>query len=307
MSFDDEFDRLRRIRPNLEIRSRIIQLTRSFFLEQGFLEVDTPIRVPAVAPEQFITPIPSEDWFLSTSPELHMKRLLACGYDKLFQISRCFRRGEVGRLHNPEFTMLEWYRRDAGYEETVEETEGLFLSLSDRLGSGQRIRYQGIDIDLHTPWPRITVSDAFIHAAQWDPVAKPDEERFDLDLVTKVMPGFDSEMPTVLTGYPAAMASLARLNADDKRIAERAEVFIAGLELANAYSELNDAHEQRRRFESEAEVIRRAGGKANLSETFLEAVSHLPPCGGIALGIDRLVMLFCDTRSIQDVIPFPHE
>jgi len=207
-------------------------------------------------------------------------------------------------LHNPEFTMLEWYRRNAGYEETVEDTEGLLLSLSDRLGSGQRIRYQGIDIDLHTPWPRITVSDAFIHAAQWDPVAKPDEERFDLDLVTKVMPGFDSERPTVLTGYPAAMASLARLNAGDKRIAERAEVFLRRPRAGYAYSELNDAHEQRRRFESEASSSDGPGAR----QTYLKGSSE--PCricrlaAGLAAGIDRLVMaLCCDASSIQDVIP----
>jgi len=307
VSFDDEFERLSRIKPNLERRSVIINLVRSFFLDRGFLEVETPVRVPSVAPEQFITPLASEDWFLTTSPELYMKRLLACGYDKLFQIGRCFRRGEIGRLHNPEFTLLEWYRREAGYEETIDDTEGLIASIARSLGLGTIMSYLGRDIDLNLPWPRATVSEAFKQAAGWDPVAEPDGEKFDLDLVSKVIPSFDVSRPMVLTGYPAPMASLARLNARDPRVAERAEVFIAGLELANAYSELNDPQEQRRRFEEEAALIRGAGGKAILSEKFLEAVAHMPPCGGIALGVDRLVMLFCNAVSIQDVLAFPHD
>ncbi len=307
MSFDEEFERLSRIKPNLERRAVIINLVRSFFVDQGFLEVETPVRVPSVAPEQFITPLASEGWFLSTSPELYMKRLLACGYDKLFQMSRCFRRGEIGRLHNPEFTLLEWYRRDAGYEETIEDTERLTTSLASGLGLGTTISYLGRDIDFHLPWPRITVSEAFKRAAGWDPVAEPDGEKFDLDLVSKVIPSLGTSRPMVLTGYPAPMASLARLNTRDPRVAERAEVFIAGLELANAYGELNDPAEQRRRFEADAALIRKAGGNAILSEKFLEAVAHMPPCGGIALGVDRLVMLFCNASSIQDVLAFPHE
>jgi lysyl-tRNA synthetase class 2 len=307
VSFDDESKRLSRIKPNLERRAVITNLVRSFFLDQGFLEVETPVRVRSVAPEQFIVPLASEDWFLSTSPELYMKRLLACGYDKLFQMAHCFRRGEIGRLHNPEFTLLEWYRRNAGYEETISDTERLITSVARSLGQGTSVSYLGRDIDLRLPWPRVTVSDAFKRAAGWDPVTEPDGEKFDLDLVSKVIPSFDASRPLVLTGYPAPMASLARLNADDPRIAERAEVFIAGLELANAYSELNDPEEQRRRFEAEASLIRQAGGRATLSEKFLEAVAHMPPCGGIALGVDRLVMLFCNAASIRDVLAFPHE
>ena len=307
MSFDEELERLSRIRLNLERRARVIQLTRAFFIDRGFMEVDTPIRVPSVAPEQFITPVSSEEWFLSTSPELHMKRLLACGYDRLFQISRCFRRGEVGRLHNPEFTMLEWYRKGAGYDQMMADTEQLVLSIARNLTSSETVLYQGSVIHLQVPWPRVSVSEAFKRSAGWDPIDSPDGERFDIDLMSKVVPGFDLTRPTILTGYPSSMASLARLNASDPRVAERAEVFVAGLELANAYTELNDPREQRRRFEEEAALIRRAGGKATLSERFLQAVSHMPPCGGIALGIDRLVMLFCDAASIEDVLAFPQE
>jgi elongation factor P--(R)-beta-lysine ligase len=305
--FGDESARLSRIKSNLERRALIFQLTRAFFGERGFLEVDTPVRVPAVAPEQFIRPFASEDWFLSTSPELHMKRLLASGYDRVFQVSRCFRKGEIGRRHNSEFTMLEWYRRDSGYAEMVSDTAELVASLVRQLGLGGTIPYLGMMIDLSLPWPQVSVSDAFVKAAGWDPVADPDTERFDLDLVGKVIPGFDPGRPVILAGYPAPMAALARLNVRDRGVAERAEVFVGGLELANAYTELNDPDEQRRRFEAEAKLIRQAGGRAPLPGRFLEAVAHLPQCAGIALGMDRLVMLLCNTDAIQDVMAFPQD
>ncbi len=307
MSFGDESARLFRIKSNLERRAVILRLTRSFFSDRGFLEVDTPARVPAVAPEQFIRPFASEDWFLSTSPELHMKRLLAAGYDRLFQISRCFRKGEIGRRHNSEFSMLEWYRRDSGYAEMVRDTAGLASFLARELGWGTTIPYLGRSIDLSQPWPQVSVSDAFVRAAGWDPVAKPDAERFDLDLVAKVIPAFDPGRPVILAGYPASMAALASLSIGDRRVAERAEVFVGGLELANAYTELNEPEEQRRRFEAEAELIRQAGGRAVLPMRFLEAVAHLPQCAGIALGIDRLVMLLCNADAIQDVMAFPQD
>jgi len=128
-----ESRRLARLKPNLERRALIYRFTRAFFQQQGFLEVETPIRMPEVAPEQYITPFASEDWLLSTSPELHMKRLLASGYDNIFQFSRCFRKGERGRLHNPEFTLLEWYRTHAGYREMISDPEQLVVTLAGTL------------------------------------------------------------------------------------------------------------------------------------------------------------------------------
>jgi elongation factor P--(R)-beta-lysine ligase len=307
VTFDEESSRLDRIKPHLERRARVFQLTRSFFVQQGFLEVDTPVRVPAVAPEQFITPFTSEDWFLSTSPELHMKRLLASGYDRLFQISRCFRRGERGRHHNSEFTMLEWYRRSAGYRDMMADTEHLVLFVAEQLGLGSTIPHAGSQVDLSLPWRRVSVTEAFLASAGWDPVSEPDGDRFDMDLVSRVVPSFGLRRPVILTGYPAPMAALARLNVNDARVAERSEVFVAGLELANAYSELNDFAEQRARFEAEVEAIRRGGGNAAIPSRFMEAMPFLPECAGIALGMDRLVMLMCDTDSIDDVIAFPQD
>jgi lysyl-tRNA synthetase class 2 len=163
-------------------------------------------------------------------------------------------------------------------------------------------------IDIRRPWPRVTVREAFLKAAGWDPVTAPDSLRFDTDFVTKVLPAFSPTRPTVLVDYPAAMASLARFKPDNPLVAERAEVFIGGLELANAYSELSDVKEQEQRFNESIEKIRKERKRQMpRPDKFLKALPHLPKCGGIALGVDRLVMLFCDAASIDDVMAFTAE
>ena len=302
---EDERRRLNLIKPNLERRALIVHFTRAFFREQGFLEVETPVRMPGVAPEQHITPVESEGWFLSTSPELHMKRLLSAGYDKLFQVSHCFRKGERGQHHNPEFTMVEWYRTGADYMQLIHDTELLVMTVIDRLGLAPKIKYRGRNINLTLPWTRITVRDAFLHATGWDPIATSDPLRFDVDLVEKVIPGFTPSRPTVLMDYPSTATSLAHSKPGEPGVAERAEVFIGGLELANAYSELIDVREMERRFQNEIEQIQREQGRLMaMPQRFLEAAVGLPECGGIALGMDRLVMLLCDAGSVGDVMPF---
>jgi lysyl-tRNA synthetase class 2 len=302
---EDDSQRLARVRPNLQRRALIIDCIRAFFREQDFLEVETPVRVPVIAPEPYIVPFTSGDWFLSTSPELHMKRMLAAGYERLFQFVHCFRQGERGRWHNPEFTMLEWYRAGADYNQIIEDIERLVTALAEKLSLKNSVIYSGRDIDIRPPWPRLTVKDAFLKAAGWDPTQKGDHRQFDVDLVEKVLPSFNPDRPTVLRDYPAALGSLARLKPGDAAVAERAEVFIGGLELANAYSELTDAAEQARRFREAIEQIRKERHqKTALPQRFLESVTHLPPCGGVALGVDRLVMLFCNASSIDDVMAF---
>jgi lysyl-tRNA synthetase class 2 len=189
----------------------------------------------------------------------------------------------------------------------IEDTEKLVLAVAGDLGLGSTIRYQGKDIDLTRPWPRVTVSKAFRKTADWDPVLRHDPERFDLDLVDKVMPGFSANRPTVLLDYPAANASMARLKPGDRKVAERAEVFIAGLELANAYTELTDAAELEKRFREVIEETGDSGGHRPLPRRFLKAMADLPACGGIALGVDRLVMLLCDAAAIDEVVAFPRE
>jgi elongation factor P--(R)-beta-lysine ligase len=303
----DESARLFRIKDKLERRAKILDGIRAFFCRQGFVEIETPIRTPAIAPEHFIVPYTSEGWFLSTSPELQMKRLLSAGYEKIFQICHCFRKDERGRHHNPEFTMIEWYRAGADYREIIQDTERLVVTLAAQLGLGSTMDYQGKKIDLALPWPRITVREAYLRWAGWDPVANFDGERFDVDMVDKVIPQFAEGRPTIIMDYPTECASLARLKPGNPPVAERVEVFIGELEIANGFSELNDAAEQEKRFKLEMEQMILEGKPAVLPVKFLESVKHLPECSGIAVGVDRLVMLLCDTDSIDDVMAFPSD
>lgn len=293
----------------LQLRSRLLHATRSFFHERGFTEVETPVRLTTPALETHIDAEPAGDHWLRTSPELHMKRLLAAGHsmrvaslEKIFQLGPCFRRGERGDRHHPEYTMLEWYRTNADYTDILADTKALIAHLA---GESNSIVYQGQRIDLLPRWERITVQDAFVRWAGWDPVAAWDEDRFNLDLVEKVEPAMPRDVPVVLTDYPAPAAALARRKPDHPRVAERWELYIAGLELANAYSELTDAAEQRARFEETAKQ-RRARGKEvyPIDEEFLSALSQMPPSGGIALGFDRLAMLFADAATLDGVMAF---
>ena len=304
---EGEIERLSRIKSKLEYRARIINSIRAFFSREGFVEIETPLRVPSIAPEQFILPFTSEGWFLSTSPELQMKRLLSAGYERIFQICHCFRKDERGRQHNPEFTMLEWYRALADYQVIIRDTENLVSELAQEFKAGHELIYRGCKIDLSLPWFRITIAEAYQKWAGWNPVEHFDGVRFDHDMVEKIIPSLPQDKPAILLDYPAQCASLARLKPDNPAVAERAEIFIGGLEIANGFSELNDPLEQERRFMQEIELMRHEGKPAVLPVKFLEAIKKLPPACGMALGIDRLVMLFCDTAVIDDVIAFPSD
>lgn len=292
--------------PTLEIRSRVLRAVRDFFDGAGFVEVDTPVRVPVPALETHIDATPSGKAWLRTSPELHMKRLLAAGLPRLFQMGPCFREQECGSRHNPEFTLLEWYRADADYLDILRDAERLVRSVFSALGHPSAFTFQGQAVDVSAPWLRVTVRNAFRTWAGWDPVADWDADRFDADLLARVEPALPRDRPCVLMDYPAPAAALARLKPGDDAVAERWEVYIGGHEIANAYSELCDAAAQRARFEAAAAMRRRLGRVAYpLDEPFLQALEQgLPPCAGIALGIDRLVMLACDKTDIADVRPF---
>ena len=271
----------------LSERARVLREIRAFFDARGFTEVETPVRIPAPAPEPHIDCPPSGDWFLRASPELQMKKLLAAGMERIYQIGPCFRAGEKGRRHSPEFTMLEWYRANADYSDIARDAEELVAEVLRPRGSAAL--------------PRMTVREAYLRWAGWDPVEAWDQDRFDFDMATKIEPNLPKG-PLFLMDYPAPAASLARLKADDPRVAERWELYVDGLELANAFTELTDPVEQRRRFES-ARAERRALGEADypLDEEFLDALARMPPSGGVALGVDRLVMLACGVRDISDV------
>jgi lysyl-tRNA synthetase class 2 len=292
---------------NLALRSRALAAMRAFFTHRDFVEVETPVRIPAPALELHIDapPAGSGHW-LRTSPELHMKRMLAAGCPRLFQIGPCFRAGERGARHTPEFTLLEWYRAHAGCGEILADTEALVRYVAQETLHRATLTVAGAAVDLAAPWHVLTVREAFRGWAGWDPVADYDADRFDLDLVNRVEPALPRDRPVVLTDYPAAAAALARLKPGDSAVAERWELYIGGLEIANAYGELTDPHAQRARFLACAEA-RRAHGREvyPLDESFLGALEEgLPPSGGIALGVDRLVMLLCGAVAIEEVRSF---
>ena len=295
---------LTRKRLNLEKRARILHRIRAFFMESDYLEVSTPHRVPANAPESYIDAIASEGWYLHTSPELCMKRLLAAGYERIFQICPCWRSQERGGRHLPEFTMLEWYRTGIDYSSLMDECEGLLQSLvPDGI-----LCYQGQTLQLESPWERLTVSEAFRRYASVSLEKALAMDTFDEVIAFEIEPKLGLERPTFLTEYPASLAALARRKPGQPEVAERFELYVLGMELANAFSELTDAQEQRRRFEAE-EARRRAAGKPPYApvEKFLTELSLMPESAGIALGLDRLVMLLTDARTIDEVVTFTPE
>jgi len=292
----------------LRARANILQAIRLFFIHEGYFEVETPHRIPAPAPESHIDAVPSGSWFLHTSPELCMKRLLAAGYDKIFQICRCWREGERGSQHTPEFTLLEWYRANSDYLELMEECEALIPRVASTLGLRETLHYRGQTIELSPPWERISVDDAFERHAHIPMKKALAEHRFDQIMVEEIEPHLGSSKPTFLYDYPGERAALARLKKEDPSLAERFELYIGGLELANAFSELIDAEEQRKRFLSE-QANRRSLSKPShpLPEKFLKDLEAMPPAAGVALGVDRLVMVMLDAHTIDDVIAFTPE
>ena len=297
-----------RIRKNLELRTRIIQAIREFFNRNGYLEVETPNRIPAPAPEAHIDAQPSGGWYLHTSPELCMKRLLAAGYPRIYQICKCYRRKERGRRHLPELTMLEWYAAGVGYQQMMTECETLIRDVARQAGAGERIVYGGVEIDLAKPWDRLTVADAFDRYASLPLFEALEQNRFDEILAVEIEGRLGRPRPLFLYDYPAACGALARRKSEDRRMVERFELYIAGLELCNAFGELTDPQEQKLRFEWEQNLRRYAGRPVYpMPSRFLLALKDMPEACGNALGIDRLVMLFADAESIDEVVAFTPE
>ncbi len=299
-------ERLSQRADALRIRSKVLQAIRSFFLYQGFLEVETPLLLSTVAPEEHIVPVPAQQRFLATSPELQMKLLAAAGLTKTFQISRSFRQGELGRKHNPEFSMLEYYRPGDSIHDLVQDLGALLHHVVLEVTGTSTFTWQGRAVEVTPALKSITVENAYLRYARWNPLDTWDPDRFDLDMGTIVEPNLGNGWPEALVLYPAQAASLARLSPNDARTAQRAELYVLGLELANGFVELNDPREQRARFLETSELIRRAGREPPpMPEEYLHSLEHLPPTVGMALGIDRLVMLLADRASISDVMAFP--
>ena len=273
---------------NLRRRAEIVRRIRAFFDGRGFVEVSTPVAIDAPAPEPHIDcPTACGTKFLRASPELQMKKLLAAGMDRIYQIGPCFREGEFGERHHPEFTMIEWYRRNADYEAIARDLEELMSALQAPV----------------TPpggFPRLTVREAYRKYAGWDPWAGEwDQDRFDYDMATKVEPNV-SEGPVFLMDYPPQAASLAVVKGG---VAQRWEFYWKGMELANCFTELCDGEEQRRRFIAAKEERKRLGeSDYPLDEEFLALVPLMESASGVALGVDRLVAALCGEKDIHAVM-----
>jgi elongation factor P--(R)-beta-lysine ligase len=327
------------------IREVVVDATRGFFKRQGFHEVETPlfVRHPGMEPhlDAFATTWHTATGaehvgYLTTSPEYAMKKLLAAGISPIFQICKSFRNGEaVSARHNPEFTILEWYRTNAGYRDLMRDCESLFVAIAEAVvasglphaqSNGCAWTYQGETIDLAPPWERLTVREVFERYADID--VRMSEPRF-LDAVrakgypmtvettweqayhqiflNEIEPRLGRGRLTFLIDYPVSLAALSRPKPEDPTVAERFELYVAGIELANAFGELIDPVEQRRRLRAEQRE-RGALGKTvyDIDDDFIHALERgLPPSAGIAMGIDRLAMFFADVTWIGEVLWFP--
>jgi len=297
---------------HMQARARALTAVRDYFAREHFLEVETPLRVPAPGVDLHLDAIPAQGGYLITSPELHMKRLLAAGFPRVFQLARASRLDELGRLHEPEFGMLEWYRAFAALPQMLSDTEQLLRLVAESVsGEAKLFAATGEHYELALPFQRISVREAFReHAGIADAVdlAHTDEARYFELLVSRVEPGLAREpRPLFLWKYPANQAALARLSAEDPSVAERFELYVGGVELCNGFDELTDPVEQRLRFEQDA-ARRAAEGRAlyPIDERFLAGLrSGMPRASGNALGFDRLLMLATGARELADVIAFP--
>lgn len=326
------------------IREKVIDAIRAFFKSEGFHEVETPLLVQSPGTEPYLEVFESElitpgfenkKAYLLTSPELSMKKALSAGMGSIFTICKSFRNGEgISDSHNPEFTILELYRVEADYTDIMRDCENLMLFILNSLGLNESknnvLEYQGKTYNLSTPWDRITVSEAFqtyAGVSQSDmldeqklvEIAKQKgyqvseqttwEEAYNQILLNEIEPYLGKTKPTILYEYPASQAALSKRKESDPRFAERFEFYLAGLELGNAFSELTDADEQEARMIADL-VYRKELGKVEyqMDHDFIAALRMgMPRTGGIAIGVDRLVMLFANVASIKDTLLFPVE
>ena len=300
-----ELQRLSALRPALEARSRVLAEVRSYFADEGFLEVETPARVPNPGLEPHLRPFPAgHGLWLITSPELHLKRFLAAGYERIFEIARCFRDDELGPQHASEFAMLEWYRTHAGLEALSRDVGELLRRCAVAAGRDPATAIPDCDLSLSPE--RLSIAEVFAREGLSDPHLMPIDER-ELAFVERIEPTLGFGRATLLGDWPADAAALARLRVDElgRTVAARLELYVTGVELANGFDELTDAAEQRRRHEADREARLAAGQPAPpLDEGFLAALeAGIPPSAGMALGLDRLVLVLLGEAGLAGVRP----
>ena len=319
------------VKESFRTRARIIAAVREFFTSRDFLEVETPMMqsIPGGATARpfktFYNALDMEV-FLRVAPELYLKRLIIGGFDRVFEINRNFRNEGLSREHNPEFTMLEFYQTWADYNSLMELTEELFLELARKVAGSEKITYQGQEIDFTPPWRRLPLVESLTTVAgiPAEDVQDPDflrtkagelgiplhlgygPERLQVEIWERLVEPTLTD-PTFVVDFPKAVSPLAKSRPDNPDLVERFELFIAGKEVANAFSELNDPVDQRQRFQHQVDEREAGDHEAQrMDEDFLRALEHgMPPTGGEGIGIDRLVMLFTDAANIRDVILFP--
>lgn len=319
------------VKKSFVLRSKIISAIRRFLDEDGFLEVDTPIlnTIPGgAAAKPFVTHHNTLDLdlYLRIAPELYLKRLIVGGMEKVYEMGRMFRNEGMSVKHNPEFTMLEVYQAYTDYKGMMELTERLFSYVADKVIGKQKIVYQGQDIDLTAPWDRITMTEAVkkyagvdfdLISTQAEAVEAARNKGIEisgnptkgeiLNLMFEEYVEDNLIQPTFIMDYPVEISPLTKRKPDKPHLTERFELFIAGREMANAYSELNDPIDQKERFLDQVEKRKRGDEEANMmDEDYIVALEHgLPPTGGLGVGVDRLVMLLTDSYSIRDILLFP--
>ena len=313
-------------------RSAVVRVMREVLDGRGFLEVETPVLQPiygGAAARPFTTEHNAYDQrlFLRISDELYLKRLVVAGLDRVYEIGRVFRNEGVSRKHNPEFTMMECYQAYADYRDMMELTQRMVQTISERVFGGLKLSHRGETLDLAGDWPRLSMRDAIaertgvdvldsadltslqeaLRAAGLDPGEAPTWGRLVDDLFSEyVEPKL--VQPTFVTGYPLELSPLAKRAADDPRLVERFEAFMGGMEVANAFSELNDPLDQRQRLEASRRDRDAGDDEAHpMDEDYLEALEiGLPPTGGLGIGVDRLGMILADAPNLREVISFPH-
>ncbi len=322
------------------VREKVTRAIRTFFDSRGFHEIETPLLIAHPPAESYLDVFETTLFdrhrkptkaYLSTSPEVSLKKLMVAGLGNCYSLTKSFRNMEThGKLHNPEFTILEWYRVGADYTDIMKDCEKLILHLNRfKLNNHPNtLMYQGKTIDLTPPWERVTIAESFqryagVNFDEFFDIARAKEivrkkgyqvdkntsweKLFNQIFLNEVEPRLGQGKPTIVYEYPAQMAALAKNKDSDPRFAERFEFYIAGLELGDCYSELTDAKEQEERFNTELAEVKRLGKTSyDYDHDFIEALKvGLPPCSGIAVGVDRLVMLFADTDDIADTLFFP--
>ncbi len=323
-----------RLKEIYNTRIEIIKLTREFFWSQGFIETDTPIAVHLASQEPYLNPLPvaihdangkQADFYLRTSPEFALKKLLAAGYEKIFEIGKCFRDFEsFGGNHNTEFTMIEWYRAPGKYQDIMDDTENLFKFVGKKLNKNV-VKYKDKEIDIVEGWSRFSMKevwkkfvgvnlDDYLEVGSLSELAKskgynvqenePYEDIFYKIFLNEIELNLGNDNPIFVYDYPAQMSSLSRLCEYDNRYAERFELYIGGLELANAYGELTDSVEQEKRLVEDMEKRKQLNKPVwPVDPDFIEALkSGMAPAGGIALGVDRMVLLFTGAKDLNEVI-----